>query len=124
MTAPATLTALPVRTLDELFDRQADAALAIGGAGRSCWNGRIEWLPRPGSDEPPGVVGIADWDGTISIYRTILRACIGRGPNSFRSFRRPATRSRPLFLSMTTHSIFRRMVAAELADMIFLSPIE
>ena len=74
MTAPAALTAPPVRTLDELFERQADAALAIGGAGRSCWNGRIEWLPRPGSDEPPGVVGIADWDGTICLSRdSVLR---------------------------------------------------
>jgi hypothetical protein len=59
----------PVRTLAELLDRQAGEAVAIGGADRSCWNGRIEWLPRPGSDDPPGVVGIADWDGTICLSR-------------------------------------------------------
>ncbi|MBO0691176.1 MAG: hypothetical protein J2P40_16600, partial [Candidatus Dormibacteraeota bacterium] len=74
MTAPATVAARPVRTLDELFDRQADAAVAVGRADRSCWNGRIDWLPRSEFRDPDEVVGIADWDGTICLSRdSVLR---------------------------------------------------
>ena len=74
MTAPATVTPRPVRSLDELLGSQADAALAVGRADRSCWNGRIDWLPRPESRHPEEVVGIADWDGTICLSRaSVLR---------------------------------------------------
>jgi hypothetical protein len=62
----------PARTLAELLRRQAGAAAAAGGAERSCWNGRVEWLPRPNAGDPPGVVGIADWDGTICLSREVV----------------------------------------------------
>ena len=55
----------PVAGLAELMERQADDARALSGARSSAWNGTVHWLPREGHVEPRGVVGIADWDGTI-----------------------------------------------------------
>ncbi|MFZ0216784.1 MAG: hypothetical protein WAM30_12695, partial [Candidatus Dormiibacterota bacterium] len=55
-----------VASVSDLLRRQAKDALQITGAASSAWNGKTRWLPRPGSEaEPPGVVGVAEWDGTI-----------------------------------------------------------
>ena len=63
----------PVGSLGELLRRQADDAIALSGAASSAWNGRTRWLPREtGRPEPPGVAGIADWDGTIYYDRTYV----------------------------------------------------
>lgn len=62
----------PVRSLEQLLERQAQAALEVGRAGKSCWNGRVERLPRPG--DPRNVLGMADWDGTLRYSETrVLR---------------------------------------------------
>jgi hypothetical protein len=56
---------VPVTGIAELFERQADDARALSGARTSAWNGIVRWLPREGHVETRGVVGVADWDGTI-----------------------------------------------------------
>ncbi len=62
----------PVAGLGELFQRQADDARALSGARTSAWNGTVQWLPREGRPDPLGVVGIADWDGTIYYDRAYV----------------------------------------------------
>ncbi len=69
----ATRTSPPVAGLAELLDRQADDARALSGARISAWNGIVGWLPREGRPEPRGVVGIADWDGTIYYDRNYVQ---------------------------------------------------
>ena len=62
----------PVTAVAELFERQADDARALSGARLSAWNGNVRWLPREGRVEGRGVVGIADWDGTIYYDRAYV----------------------------------------------------
>lgn len=63
----------PVSSLAELLERQAADARALSGARTSAWNGTVEWLPREGRTDPPTVVGIADWDGTIYYDRNYVQ---------------------------------------------------
>ena len=62
-----------VKGLAELLERQAEDARALSGARTSAWNGRVGWLPREGHTEPRGVVGLADWDGTIYYDRNYVQ---------------------------------------------------
>ena len=79
----------PVRSLQELIERQASAAVGVGRAGKSCWNGRIERLPRPG--DPPNVLGMADWDGTLRYSDARVLRPLGR--MFTRGGRKPAART-------------------------------
>ena len=71
--AAATPAPRGVTGLAELLERRAEDALALSGAETSAWNGNVVWLPRDGRPAPRGVVGIADWDGTIYYDRTYVQ---------------------------------------------------
>jgi hypothetical protein len=53
--------------VEGLLACQAEVARRVGGAGRSCWNGQVTGLPRPG--DSPDLLGVADWDGTLRFSR-------------------------------------------------------
>lgn len=84
---------LPPRTLEELWAGGAEVACDLGGAGRSRWSGEVTDLPP--HLESPGLLGLAEWDGTLRFSRSevleplreLLSGSPGRGPLALRRYK-------------------------------------